>query len=311
MKINSEMNLKYNTYDHLDKMQCIEDEYILNLEKKFDPFLIDKNYNYAINIVKVKNSLPLINIDLSKIIEYYKKSDNLSVDALIKEIASINNYFELLTKYITLNKIESIKEKSIIYYLFSYMSQAFFYIIMNNSFMVSKDNCKEYTKFFTNYENVIKTAKLYLKDSISKSSMIIEEDSSNKIKKKKKDIGTYEAFEQIKKYPNEFKEAILNCQNFLILVLFSADEKKNNLLFPQSNVIDRDMSALLEIFVMNMNLLYEVNKYYSIIDYKNFYNDGISRKISLKVEFHNYINNEKIRRKIRREKQNTSNRGKK
>ena len=81
MKINSEMNLKYNTYDHLDKMQCIEDEYILNLEKKFDPFLIDKNYNYAINIVKVKNSLPLINIDLSKIIEYYKKSDNLSVDA--------------------------------------------------------------------------------------------------------------------------------------------------------------------------------------------------------------------------------------
>ena len=307
MKINSEMNLKYNTYDHLDKMQCIEDEYILNLEKKFDPFLIDKNYNYAINIVKLKNCLPNININLSKIVEYYKKSDNLSVDALIKEIASINNYFELLTKYVTLNKIESIKEKSIVYYLFSFMSQAFFYIIMNNSFMVSKDNCLEYTKFFTNYENVIKTAKLYLKDSISKSSMIIEEDSSDKMKKKKKDIGTYEAFEQIKNYPNEFKEAILNCQNFLILVLFSADKKSNNLLFPQSNVIDKDMSLLLEIFVMNMNLLYEVNKYYSIIDYKNFYNDGMSKNISLKVEFHNYVNNEKIRKKLRKEKEKNKN----
>ena len=48
MKINSEMNLKYSTYDHLDKLQCIEDENILNLEKKFDPFSIDKNYNYEL-----------------------------------------------------------------------------------------------------------------------------------------------------------------------------------------------------------------------------------------------------------------------
>ena len=311
MKINSEMNLKYNTYDHLDKMQCIEDENILNLEKKFDPFLIDKNYNYAINIVKMKNSLPSINIDLSKIIEYYKNSDNLSVEALIKEISDINKYFELLTKYVTLKKIESIKEKSIVYYLFSFMSQAFFYVIMNNSFMVSKENCSEYTKFFTNYENIIKAAKLYLKDSISKSSMIIEGDSSNKEKKKKIDIGTYEAFEQIKKYPNEFKEAILNCHNFLILVLLSADKKSNNFLFPQSNIIEKDMSALLEIFVMNMNLLYKVNEYYSIIDYKNFYNDGISKSISLKVEFRNYVNNEKIRRKLRKEKKKSKNKNKK
>jgi hypothetical protein len=109
MKINSEMNLKYSTYDHLDKLQCIEDENILNLEKKFDPFSIDKNYNYAINIINVKNSLPSINLDLSKIIEYYKNSTCNSVDELIKEISSFNNYFETLTKYITLNKIESLK----------------------------------------------------------------------------------------------------------------------------------------------------------------------------------------------------------
>ena len=168
MKINSEMNSKYNTYDHLDKLQCIEDENILNLEKKFDPFSIDKNYNYAINIINVKNSLPSINLDLSKIIEYYKNSTCNSVDELIKEISGFNNYFETLTKYITLNKIESLKEKSIVYYLFYFMSRAFFYVIMNNNFMVSKENCQEYTKFFRNYENIIKTAKLYLKDSISK-----------------------------------------------------------------------------------------------------------------------------------------------
>ena len=244
MKINSEMNLKYNTYDHLDKLQCIEDENILNIEKKLDQFSIDQNYNYAINIVNVKNSLPKINIDLSKIIEYYKNTNNHSIDALIKEISDFNKYFETLTKYVTLNKIESIKEKSIVYYLFYFMSRAFFYVIMNNNFMVSKENCLEYTKFFKNYDNIIKTAILYLKDAISKSSMIIEEDSSNKIKKKKKDIGTYEAFEQLKNNPNEFKEAILNCQNFLILVLLSVEKKSDNLLlFPQSSIIDKDMEA--------------------------------------------------------------------
>ena len=51
LKINTEMNSKYNTYNHLNRMQCKENEEMINLEKKFDPFSIDKNYNYAINII--------------------------------------------------------------------------------------------------------------------------------------------------------------------------------------------------------------------------------------------------------------------
>ena len=72
LKINTEMNEKYNSYDHLDKFKCLENEELLNLEKKFDPFSLDINYNYAINIINSKNSLPDINLDLSKIIAYYK-----------------------------------------------------------------------------------------------------------------------------------------------------------------------------------------------------------------------------------------------
>ena len=41
-KINKEMNEKYNSYNHLEKLQCIEEEEILNLEKKFDPFPLIK-----------------------------------------------------------------------------------------------------------------------------------------------------------------------------------------------------------------------------------------------------------------------------
>ncbi len=95
-KINVEMNSKYNSYDHLDKFKCQENEELLNLEKKFDPFSIDINYNYAINIINSKNSLPDINLDLSKIISYYKNSKINSEDELIKEIASFNNYFGTL-----------------------------------------------------------------------------------------------------------------------------------------------------------------------------------------------------------------------
>ena len=275
VKINTEMNSKYNTYDHLDKFQCMESEEMLNLEKKFDIFSIDKNYNYATNIVNTKISLPLINLDLSKIVEYYKNSSSVSTDELIKEISSFNKYFETLTKFITFKKLETIKEKSILYYLFYFMSRALFYIIMNNNFMVTKDNCKEYYKFFKNYFLTIKSIKLYLKDAISRTSMIIIEENKESDIKKNIRKAVYEAFEQIKKYPNEFKEAIETCKNFLILIIFSVEKKKKNILMPEMIVMDENISKLLEIFVVNMNILYKINKYYSIIDYKNFYNDGM------------------------------------
>ena len=303
VKINTEMNSKYNTYNHLDKMQCMENEEMLNLEKKFDLFSIDKNYNYAINIVNTKISMPNINLDLSKIVEYYKNSSSISTDELIKEISQFNNYFEKLSKLITFNKLETIKEKSILYYLFYFMSRALFYIILNSNFMVTRDNCNVYYTFFNNYHLIIKSVKLYLKDSISHTSMIIIEDNKEPDIKKNIKKSIYEAFEQIKKYPSEFKEAIETCQNFLILILFSVEKKKVNILMPEMVVMDENMSKLLETFVLNMNILYNVNKYYSIIDYKNFYNDGMSKNINLKVEFINYVHNEKFKKKLKKEKE--------
>ena len=303
VKINTEMNSQYNTYDHLDKMQCIESEEMLNLEKKFDNFSIDKNYNYATNIVNIKISLPNINLDLSKIVEYYKNTSSISTDELIKEIISFNKYFDTLSKFITFKKLETIKEKSILYYLFYFMSRALFYIIMNSNFMVTRDNCDVYYTFFNNYYLIIKSVKLYLKDAISRTSMIIIEENKDPDIKKNIKKSICEAFEQIKKYPNEFKEAIETCQNFLILILFSVEKKKINNLMPEMIIMDENMSRLLETFVLNMNILYKVNQYYSIIDYKNFYNDGMSKNINLKVEFKNYVHNENIKKRLKKEKE--------
>ena len=304
VKINTEMNEKYNSYDHLDKFKCLENEELLNLEKKFDPFSLDINYNYAINIINSKNSLPDINLDLSKIISYYKNSKINSEDELIKEIASFNNYFGTLSKKVTLNKLETIKEKSIVYYLFYFMSRAFFYIIMNNNFIGNKENSKIFFEFFTNYKKIIETAKVYIKEDVSNSSIIIDEKSKDNKKKYKIQKHIYEAFVQIRKYPNEFKEAILNCQNFLIVITFSYEKIINpNILEPPLTVLDKDMGALMEIFIENMDLLYKVNKQYSIIDYKNFYNDGICKNIIIKDEFLKFLRNEKIKKKIKKKKE--------
>ena len=295
------MNTKYNSFDHLDKLKCIEKEDILNLEKKFETFSIDSNYDYAINILNNKNSLPNINIDLSKLIAYYK-SKNDSIDELVKEISSINDYFDSVTKWVDMTKPESLKEKNIIYYLFYFMSRCFFYIINHNNFMASKQNSKIFTKFFKNFNQIINTSKLYLEKEVENSSIIIDEDNkitSEKNIEKNVNKGFFEAFEFLSKYLSEFKDSIIKCHNFLAMVLFSVDQR-----IPAEDeeeepidIIDNDMLSLMEIFVLSFNILHEVNEYYSFVDYKTFYNDGVSKNINLRREFYNYLKNEKIKQR--------------
>ena len=300
MQINKDMINNSISYNNLDKFKCEDSPDFLNLEKKFDPFSLDKNYNYALNISLNKNELPDINLDLSKIALHFKNMSNYSVNDLIEEIKTINNYFDTISKNITLLKTESPKEKSILYYLFYFMSRAFFYIIMNNNLMASRENSKDYLKFFSNYINIINTCKLYIKQDSENSmnNIIISEND--------KDINNnviFTAFKCIKNYPNEFKSAIMNCHNFLIIILLSVDSKENRIFQRKSKIINKDMSILMETFVENMDILYKINEHFGIIDYKNFYNDGMSKKINFKEEFSIYMKNEKIRKKQKEQKE--------
>ena len=299
MKIQQEMTNKY-SYDNWDKIKCDENELFLNLEKKFDIFSIDKGYNYATNMALNKIELPEINLDLAKIISYYKKSESNSTDDLIKEIASFNDYLKFITKNINLKKVETLREKSVLYYLFYFMSRAFFYIVMNNNFMFTKENAKEFIGFFGNFRDILNITKLYIKEDLlnSKNDNIINE--TEKISKKINLI-IFESFKCLKNYPNEFKDAIISCQNFLILILFS-EETEENPFGPPRKFLTQELSNLLEIIVVNLDFFYKLNKNYSIINYQNFYNDGVCKRINLKYEFRNYLNNEKIRKRMRREK---------
>ena len=300
------MNSKYNTFDHLDKLKCVENEDIINIEKKFEFFSVDNNYDYAKNLVENKNSLPKINIDLPKLIEYYK-SKNDTVEDLVKEITLFNNYYESLTKWVDMSKCETIKEKSIIYYLFYFICRCFFYIIMHNNFMVSKPNTNIFLKFFKNFIQIISTAKLYLEKDAENSSMIIDEGNNTTMEKNIKEKinkGFYEAFNECKKYPNEFNTAIIRCHNFIGFVLFSVDI---HIVGKEDNIIDQDMLKLLEIFVTSFSILHDINEYFSIIDYKLFYNDSLSKSLNIRREFRTYLHNERVRQRQIKEKQKDKN----
>ena len=299
------MNVKYNTFDHLDKLKCIENEEILKISQKFENFSIDNNYDYAINLVENKHALPKINIDLQKLISYYK-SRNDTVEDLVKEVTLFNNYYESLTKWVDMSKCESLKEKSIIYYLFYFMCRCFFYIIMHNNFMVTKPNTLIFLKFFSNFIEIITTAKLYLENDIENSSMIIDEGNNINMEKKTEENvkkGLYEAFDELKKNPNEFNNVVTNCHVFISLVLFSVDQPVEIDGEEDNIIIDTDMLSLLEIFVTSFNVLHEINEYFSILDYKKFYNDSLSKHLNIRREFRTYMHNERVRERQKKKKQ--------
>ena len=279
MKENTELNSKYNTYDHLSRFKCIEDNEIIEIEKKVNKFIIDEKYDFGSVIQNASLDLPKLNTDLSKIASYYKNDNTLeSPDVLVKEIENFNKYYEKFSSLCNMQKKETVKEQNIIYFLYQFMSRVLFYILLSNNFIVTEDTSAVFLKFFKNYKQVINTTQLYFSD-------------------KKNVFNEYliKAFEELKKYPNEFKDAIVNCQNFLTLILCSLElnnpEEEEETKINYSN---KEMGNLLKEFIYTVDILFKVNQKYSIIDYKNFYNDGLSNKINLGREFKIYIRNQRI-----------------
>ena len=147
------MNKKYNTYEHFDKLKCVENEQIIEIEKKFELFSIENNYDYSFSLYNDEICLPEINIDLAKLISFYK-NQNYTVDDLTKEIQLFNTYYDDITKWINLTKYESSYDKSIINYLFYFMSRCFFYICMHNNFMSSITTSLIFRTFFYNFSQI-------------------------------------------------------------------------------------------------------------------------------------------------------------
>ena len=302
IEINEEMNKKYNSYDHLDKLKCYDDIHIMEIEKKFEIFSINPNYNYGDSLLDERHCLPKINIDLSKLKDFYKDK-KYTVNDLTKEIKLFNEYFFNLTKSVDLNKCETLREKCIVYYLYYFMNRCFFYVCMHNEFMASKENSRIFQTFFNNFLLITNCSRLYLENDIENSSMIIEDENKmNSEILKKINSKLYNSFEEFKKYPKDFKEFLLNCHNFLSLLLFSIDQFT---IIDDKEVphIDEDIYSLFQTFVRSFNVIHEMNEYCSIIDNEMFYNEGISKDLNLRRDFQMFLKNEKIKKRKKKEEQ--------
>ena len=303
------MNKKYNTYDHFDKLKCVENSKIIEIEKKFENFSIENDYDFGTALTEGEICLPLINLDLAKLISFYK-NQNYTVEDLIEEIKLFNTYFTDITKFIDITKCETSREKSIIYYLFYFMARCIFFICFHNNFMSSIETSNIFQTFFYNFTEIINSAKLCIEIDLKNSLNIINSDndthSKQEIKKKINQI-FYQSFSVLKNYPNEFNDLIIRCNNFLSIILFSIDQYGTADDKEEISFIDFDTYSLFQCFVKSFNIIYEINEFYSIVDYKSFYNGGISKHLNLKRDFRIYIKNEKIRRKKRKELQKQKN----
>ena len=213
---------------------------------------------------------------------------------LQEEIITVNEFYSLLTSKIDLKKTGSIGEQSIIYYLFHFMSNILFYILLNTNFLIDKLNYEDYLNFFDNFYSIKKSAELYIEKQKIK-------ESNNLIVNNNQYVDEY--YELIN-YKEEFEEIVGVFNNMLTIILYSIgypnSEEKNDI-----KQIDPKMVCLLEKFVLTFNIFHSINEKYNIIDYKCFYSDSLSKHLNLEREFQIFLSNErKIKAKENNEEQN-------
>ena len=271
------LNLKINNNNGLKNIICINDVNILNLEKKLFSFSSDKNYDYSSIILNSENTLPKLNINLSSIKNYYKNlsNDEKRENILKEEIQLINKYYKYLTSNIILNKIVSLYEQSIIYYLFYIMNFTLFYLLLSPNF--SFDQSQSYLNFFENYHTIKTAAEIYLDKKKIKESYILL--NKNEL---------IDEYYELINYKEEFEKIILKF-NYIISRIYILIIDKTEIKYDEKYMVN-----ILEKYLFILNIFHCINEKYNIIDYTCFYNETISNQLIPKFEFKELLYNKKI-----------------
>ena len=304
------MNNKCNSFYDLTKLKCIDDEDIILLEKKINSFSIDEKYNYGLNISSKICILPNLNLDFEKIEKYYEKLGKMNSNDFFNEIKVINKYIKKLIESINMKIIEGLKEQYIVYYLFHFVNQFYFYIFLNPNIQFPKI-CKDsneninmnifesFCDLFSNDIIILNSAKLYLSNDIynTKINELGEEQKINIIKNLRThtNLGLYLSFKEINSFPKEFQKIINNCQKVLSSIVNIVGD--NRLAFDEENYYNKNefnvkMNKLLENYIKSLEILNSINEIYNIINYKYFYNDELNHNFDIKKEFNLYKKNQ-------------------
>ena len=229
--------------------------------------------------------MPKINMNLTAVKSFfrYKVINEANKKRVKEEIDLINEYFELLTKNIDLDKVGTIQEQNIIFFLFYFMNNSFFYIMFNPNFPIDKTMPEKYIKYFNNLYKIKVAAELYLnKDKIKESNILIN--NYNEL---------IDEYYELVNYKEEFKDIVEKCNNLLTIIV-NFIENQNNEENDEELQIGEKMMFLLEKLVLVFNIYRTVNEKYNIIDYKCFYNDCLSKHLNLENQFKIFLRNERI-----------------
>ena len=229
--------------------------------------------------------MPKLNINLSSLKKYLKdiNINNNNEQNIYDEILLINEFYSKLTSNINLDKPSSIKDQSIIYYLFHLMNYILLYALLNPDFIIDKSKTEMCLQFFDNYYSIKIAAELYInKIKIKDSNYLLT--NNNELIDEYYELTNYkEEFEEIVKRSNDLLTVILNSIGYP-----NNDEKTEDI------IIDEKMIHLFEKFILVFNIFHSVNEKYNIIDYKCFYNENLSKNLNLEREFQIFLKNENI-----------------
>ncbi len=229
--------------------------------------------------------MPKLNINLSSLKKYLKdiNINNNNEQNIYDEILLINEFYSKLTSNINLDKPSSIKDQSIIYYLFHLMNYILLYALLNPDFIIDKSKTEMCLQFFDNYYSIKIAAELYINKIKIKDSNYLLTNNNELI----------DEYYELTNYKEEFEEIVKRSNNLLTVILNSIgypnnDEKTEDI------IIDEKMIHLFEKFILVFNIFHSVNEKYNIIDYKCFYNENLSKNLNLEREFQIFLKNENI-----------------
>ena len=264
-----------------EKSKCIINEEIIKIETIFDNFLIDKNYDFADEIINKSPHLPIFNLNLKDLRQYFKNEEsNQKLNSINDELIKFNKYIQTFLSSVDLEHFQiNTQVQNTFYFLFYFSNKALFYILSHPNFFF-EDKFSNFLPFFENYRKVKHYTKLCLDSIISTDNNISDPSFLKK--------GYITSFSDIRNYKEEFKTIVEHCQHFLTLILFSIGS--NNAENEQDEIsIDKQRINLLEHFIKIFKSLFMINDEYKIIEYREFYNDGLSKNLNLKRECKIYL----------------------
>ena len=166
---------------------------MIKIELKINKFSLNEKYDYASCVIRGRNLLPNININLPALVNYCKKLEvsEESGNIFQEEISSINQVFCKLIDNCNLEKkYNNIKEKNIIFYLYQFMNKALFYIILNPNFCITKTRLENYFNFFTNFIKIKNLVLTYLNPKFDIEQIFLE------------------SYKELINFPNLFKKSL-------------------------------------------------------------------------------------------------------